>query len=111
MKAYWMSGGTAPFILDLGTIWRWVVSFTSWLLYPKRKSCWYPWDRRLGGPQSLSGHSGEEKNSQPPLGLEPPILQPIAQHCTTDLKLLSICVSYVERDFQLKKFSRNLEMW
>jgi len=27
-------------------------------------------DRRLGGPQSQSGHSGEEKNSQPPPGIE-----------------------------------------
>jgi hypothetical protein len=25
-------------------------------------------DRRLGGPQSLSGRGGEEKNSQPPPG-------------------------------------------
>jgi hypothetical protein len=24
-------------------------------------------DRRLGGPQSSSGHGGEEKNSQPPI--------------------------------------------
>jgi hypothetical protein len=31
----------------------------------------YPLDRRLGGPQSRSGRGGEEKNSQPPLGLEP----------------------------------------
>jgi len=28
-------------------------------------------DRRLGGPQSRSGHGGEEKNSQPPPGIEP----------------------------------------
>jgi hypothetical protein len=27
------------------------------------KSPWYPLDRGLGGPQSLSGHGGEEKNS------------------------------------------------
>jgi hypothetical protein len=26
-------------------------------------------DRRLGGPQSLSGRGGEEKNSQPPPGM------------------------------------------
>jgi len=26
------------------------------------KSPWYPLDRRLGGPQSHSGHGGEEKN-------------------------------------------------
>jgi hypothetical protein len=27
---------------------------------------WYPLDRMVGGPQSRSGRSGEEKNSQPP---------------------------------------------
>jgi hypothetical protein len=31
----------------------------------------YPLDRRLGGPQSCSGRGGEEKNSQPPPGIEP----------------------------------------
>jgi len=36
-------------------------------------------DRRLGGPQSLYGCSGEAENSQPLLGLKPPITQPIAQ--------------------------------
>jgi hypothetical protein len=59
-----------------------------WLLYPQGKSPWYPLDRRLGGPQSQSGHSGEEKNSQPLLGLEPLIIQPIAQCCTTELSWL-----------------------
>jgi len=29
-------------------------------------------DRRLGGPQSESGHGDEEKNSQPLPGLQPP---------------------------------------
>jgi hypothetical protein len=28
-------------------------------------------DKRLGGPQSHSGRGGEEKNSQPPPGIEP----------------------------------------
>jgi len=28
-------------------------------------------DRRLGGAQSHSGRCGEEKNSQPPPGIEP----------------------------------------
>jgi hypothetical protein len=41
-----------------------VVSFTIQPLYPQEKSPWYPLDRRLDGPQSLSGHGGEEKNSQ-----------------------------------------------
>jgi len=40
-------------------------------LHPQGKSPWYPMDRRLGGPQSQSGHGGEEKNSQPPLGIKP----------------------------------------
>jgi hypothetical protein len=40
-------------------------------LYLQRKSPWYPLDRRLGGPQSRSGRCGEEKNSQPPPGIEP----------------------------------------
>jgi hypothetical protein len=39
-----------------------VVSFTPWPLYPQGKSPWYPLDRRQGGPQSRSGHGGEEKS-------------------------------------------------
>jgi hypothetical protein len=37
MKTYWGSGGKAPQI-NLGRIWRWVVSFTLQLVYPWRKS-------------------------------------------------------------------------
>jgi hypothetical protein len=54
-------------------------------LYPQGKSPWYPLDRRLGGPQSQSGCGGEEKNSQPLPGLKSLIIQPIAQHYTTEL--------------------------
>jgi hypothetical protein len=91
-KAYWESEGLAPLILDLGTRWNWVVSFTPQPLYPKEKSTWYPLVRRLGGSQSRSGRGGEEKNSQPPPGrddkeksshplpgIDPPIIQPVAQ--------------------------------
>jgi hypothetical protein len=67
IKTYWMSGGIAPCILDLGTRRRWVVSFTPWPLYSR-----YPLDRRPAGPQSRSGRGGEEKNSQPPPGIETP---------------------------------------
>jgi hypothetical protein len=52
------------------------------LLYPQGKNPLY---RRLGGPQSLSGRGGEEKISQPLSGLEPPIIQPVAQRYTTEL--------------------------
>jgi hypothetical protein len=41
-------------------------------------------DRRLGGLQSQSGCGGDEKNSQPLLELEPLIIQPVAQHYTTE---------------------------
>jgi hypothetical protein len=47
-----------------------------------------PLDRRLGGPQSRSGHGGEEKNSQPLPGFEAPINQPVAQRYTTEFSRL-----------------------
>jgi hypothetical protein len=52
MKAYLGSGCVAPCIPDLGTRWRWVVSFTSRPLYPQGKSPWYPLDRKLGGARN-----------------------------------------------------------
>jgi hypothetical protein len=55
---------------------------------PQRKSLSYPLDKRLGGPQSQSGCS-EEKNSQPLKGLEPLIIQPVAQCYTIELSQLS----------------------
>jgi hypothetical protein len=65
MKTYTGSGGIAPRILDLGTRWRGMVSFTPRPLYPQGKNSRYPLDRRLSGPQSRSGRGGEEKNSHP----------------------------------------------
>jgi hypothetical protein len=56
MKAYWESGCKLHSFFDLGTRWRWVVSFTTRPLYPQGKSPWYPFNGRLGGPQSRSGH-------------------------------------------------------
>jgi hypothetical protein len=46
-----------------------------------------PLDRRLGGSQGRYGHSGEEKNSKPLPGLEPPIIQLVAQSYTTEPSL------------------------
>jgi hypothetical protein len=85
MKAYWGNGCIAPLILHLTIRWSWAVSFRHWPLYPQRKNTWYPLDRRLGVPPSQSGCGGEEKNSQSLLGLEPLIIQLIAQHYTTEL--------------------------
>jgi hypothetical protein len=43
------------------------------------KNPWYPLDMRLCGLQSLSGNSGEEKDTQPLPGLKPPVNKPVAQ--------------------------------
>jgi hypothetical protein len=72
MKTYRGSRGIAALILDIGTRWRWVGSFTPWPLYPQRKSSRYSLDRRLGGFQSRFGRGGEKKNSQPPPGVWTP---------------------------------------
>jgi hypothetical protein len=39
----------------------------------------------VGGPQSPSGRGGEEKNTQPMPGLEPPIIQLVVQRYITEL--------------------------
>jgi hypothetical protein len=40
-------------------------------LYPRGKDPRYPLDRKLGEPQSRSGHRGYRKNPFPPPGIEP----------------------------------------
>jgi len=59
VKTYWGSRGTAPLILNLGTRWRWVVSFTLRPLYPSVNCSRYLLDRRLGGPKGWSGRCGD----------------------------------------------------
>jgi hypothetical protein len=49
-------------ILDICTGWRCVVSITPQSLYTWGKSPRYLLDRRLGGPQSKSGHWRREKS-------------------------------------------------
>jgi hypothetical protein len=84
INTYWGIVGVAPRNLDLGTRWRWVVSFTPRPLYPQGKSPRYPLDRRRGGPQSRSGCGGEEKIPSPRRESNPrtPIVQPVAQRYT-----------------------------
>jgi hypothetical protein len=49
-------------------------------------------DRRLYVPQSHSGHGGEEKNSQPPPGIEP--YNPDHPACSPALYQLSYYVAW-----------------
>jgi hypothetical protein len=61
-----------------------VVNFTPRPLYPRGKSPRYPLERRLGGPQSRSGRSGEEKIIDP-TGTrtpDPSVVQPVASRYT-----------------------------
>jgi len=48
-----------------------MVNVTPQSLYPRRRTPYYPLDRRLGGPQNRSGRGGEEKNSLSLPGIEP----------------------------------------
>jgi hypothetical protein len=64
-EGVWRSGCIDPHFLDLGTSWRWVVSFRPRPLYPRGNSPRYALDRRLGAPQSRSGRCGEEKILDP----------------------------------------------
>jgi len=40
IKTYWGSRGIAPHILNLGTRWRWMVSFLPQVLQPWEKNTW-----------------------------------------------------------------------
>jgi hypothetical protein len=85
VKGYWRSEGITPCILNLGARWRWLISFTTRPFYPQRKSPWYQLTWRMGGAQSQSGRGGEEKNPHLLPGLEPPIIQPVAQRYTSEV--------------------------
>jgi hypothetical protein len=49
MTTYWRVEVITPRIIDFGTTWKWVFSFTRRPLYTQGKSSRYSLDRRLGG--------------------------------------------------------------
>jgi hypothetical protein len=71
-----ISGGIAPYILNLGTSWIIVFSFTPRPLCSQEKSRQYQLNKTLGGTQSRSGRFGEDKNINPLPGFEPQISIP-----------------------------------
>jgi hypothetical protein len=73
----WGSGCIDPHFFDLGTSWRWVVSFTPLPLYPR-----YPLDKKLGGPQSQSGRRGENSCPHRDSNSDPVVVQPVASRYT-----------------------------
>jgi hypothetical protein len=50
MKACRWRWGTAPLVLNVCTRYRWVVNFTLWPLYPRRKGPRYHLTRNRSGP-------------------------------------------------------------
>jgi hypothetical protein len=52
----------------------------------------------------MSERGGEEKNSQPLTGLEPPIIQPAAQRYTTELCRLTMIIVFTPITKLLQKF-------
>jgi hypothetical protein len=79
------------------------MKFTPRTFYFQGKSPWYPLDRRLDGPQIRSGRAGEEKNSQPLRGIEPPIIQPVAHRYTAELSRLLPHMEMVRRNKAARK--------
>jgi hypothetical protein len=67
-------------ILNLGTRWRWVVSFTPRPLY-SRRSPLYLLDRSLGGPKSRPQRCAEKKNLAS-AGNRTPAVQPVSRRYT-----------------------------
>jgi hypothetical protein len=55
MRTYWGNGGIAPRILNLGTRWKWVVSFMPRPHYPRRKSPVIHWIGGWVGPRAGLG--------------------------------------------------------
>jgi hypothetical protein len=53
MKTYYRSGGIAPRILDLGSRWRWVVSFTPGRFTPRERAPGTHWIGAWVGPRTV----------------------------------------------------------
>jgi hypothetical protein len=58
-NSVWRRISTAPLSLHFDTRWRWVLSFTPWLLYPWENKFQHRSDRRLAGPQNWPGNFEE----------------------------------------------------
>jgi hypothetical protein len=77
-------------VFDFSTRWRWMVSFSLRSLFP--------FDRRMGRPQSLPGHYGEEKNCPLPW-IEPRFLNrpSNSMYCLSYIRSLEIRLHIISR--------------
>jgi len=67
----WGSEGIAAHILNLGTMWRWVVSFTLWPLYSQGRSTHW-----IGSWVCPRASGGERKKYLPLLEIKPLLSSP-----------------------------------
>jgi hypothetical protein len=109
MKTNRGSGYIDPRFLDLGTSWRWVVSFMPLPLYPRGKDLRHSLDRRLGGLQSPCGQYAEVKILDP-TGSQIPTSQPTSILSVTfkNTKAVSGChprISYTKASFENERGS------
>jgi len=70
IKTY--SIGRVQVCLILRTRGKWVVTFTSWQLYPRRKNPWHPPSKRKDGPERF----WRRKTLSLPPGIKPPFIVP-----------------------------------
>jgi hypothetical protein len=84
MKAYWGNGSIAPCIIDLGTTWGWVVSFTLRPLFPGERAPVTHWIGGWVGSRAILDVVVRRKIPRPRRESNPrtPIFQPIAQRYT-----------------------------
>jgi hypothetical protein len=105
----------------------WVLSFTSWPLYPWTKSPCNPLYMGLDGPQNRYGRCGVEKNVLLPAGNQTLILQPASQRsnegyrswlgqyvcCYSVLSCVSRCLAVITKNstqfFKIRRFRTNSE--
>jgi hypothetical protein len=84
--------GTAPHIFSLGTIWRWVASFTLQSLYPRGKMSRFSLVMILGEP-TFGLNVVAKRKSHAPAGNETPVVQTVADHQTNWLFRIFIRLS------------------
>jgi hypothetical protein len=69
-------------------------------LYPQGKNPQYRLDRRLGGPQSRSGHRDLEEKSSASFGDRTPVIQSVVSHYTDCATLAPIMMIMCENLLQ-----------
>jgi hypothetical protein len=79
MKTYCGSGGSAACILNLGTKWKWDLSFTPRTLYLRGKNPRYQLDTGLAGPRAdLEAMAKRKYSIIAPAENWAPVVQPAA---------------------------------